>query len=48
MLGEEVGHFRNNFAEILFNPVAFDLHSFDRSENTCEGVIFSNMKSSSE
>jgi len=38
------GHSLRSFAEILSNPVAFDLQSFDSSAKTCVGVVFSKTK----
>ena len=38
------GHSLRSFAEILYNPVAFDLQSFDSSAKTCVGVVFSKAK----
>ena len=38
------GHTLRSFAEILSNPVAFDLQSFDSSAKTRVGVVFSKTK----
>ena len=38
------GHSLRSFAEILSNPVAFDLQNFDSSAKTCVGVVFSKTK----
>ena len=38
------GHSLRSFAEILSNPVAFDLQSFDSSAKTRVGVVFSKTK----
>ena len=38
------GHSLRSLAEILSNPVAFDLQSFDSSVKTRVGVVFSKTK----